>query len=146
VPAMADRRHVLVVLAGVFAEAFAGACGRRGGRRPLPPGAIRIPVADLPEGRRVVSLRVDEPVEVIRTAGVVVARSLFCTHFGCPVAWNEDSHRYLCPCHGGAFDAKGFPVAGPPTEPLRLLPVEQDADSIIVLPRQPREISRSTGN
>src|SRR6185295_11148792 len=26
-----------------------------------------------------------------------------CTHLGCPVRWFEESHLFMCPCHGGAF-------------------------------------------
>ena len=24
-----------------------------------------------------------------------------CTHLGCPVRWFEESHLFMCPCHGG---------------------------------------------
>ena len=44
----------------------------------------------------------------------VVAFDYHCTHLGCPLSWSDGSKRYLCPCHGGAFDPAGQVVAGPP--------------------------------
>lgn len=41
-----------------------------------------------------------------------------CTHLGCGVRWQEDKKQFLCPCHGGVFDADGKPVSGPVFRPL----------------------------
>jgi menaquinol-cytochrome c reductase iron-sulfur subunit len=41
-----------------------------------------------------------------------------CTHMGCSVHWNSAAKRFLCPCHGGVFDASGRVVSGPPPRPL----------------------------
>ena len=41
-----------------------------------------------------------------------------CTHLGCPVRWLPDGRLFLCPCHGGVFDAQGKPAGGPPQRPL----------------------------
>ena len=41
-----------------------------------------------------------------------------CTHLGCPVRWLPDGRIFLCPCHGGVFDAQGKPAGGPPQKPL----------------------------
>jgi cytochrome b6-f complex iron-sulfur subunit len=43
-----------------------------------------------------------------------VALSSTCPHLGCQVHWEQDRHRFFCPCHNGAFDAKGVAVEGPP--------------------------------
>lgn len=48
----------------------------------------------------------------------VVILDIHCTHMGCPVAWSRGAKRFLCPCHGGAFDDSGANVAGPPPRPL----------------------------
>jgi len=42
------------------------------------------------------------------------AYSSVCPHLGCQVHWEGDHQRFVCPCHGGIFDAAGRPVAGPP--------------------------------
>ena len=48
-----------------------------------------------------------------------IAFSVHCTHLGCPVNWVDGGKIFLCPCHGGVFDAEGQPVGGPPTRPLQ---------------------------
>lgn len=47
-----------------------------------------------------------------------VAFSIYCTHTGCPVQWEEGADLFLCPCHGGAFYRDGRVAAGPPPAPL----------------------------
>ena len=49
-----------------------------------------------------------------------------CTHLGCIVEWNRDHNMFLCPCHGGKFDAEGKNVAGPPPRPLDLFAIRLD--------------------
>lgn len=41
-----------------------------------------------------------------------------CAHLGCPVRWFEQSHLFLCPCHGGAYYEDGSRASGPPTRGL----------------------------
>lgn len=41
-----------------------------------------------------------------------------CTHLGCPLAWSEGASTFVCPCHGGSFDASGKVVSGPPPREL----------------------------
>jgi menaquinol-cytochrome c reductase iron-sulfur subunit len=51
------------------------------------------------------------------------AFAINCTHLGCPVSWLPDAQLFLCPCHGGVFDANGDVVGGPPPRPLWRLDV-----------------------
>jgi len=44
--------------------------------------------------------------------------SAACTHAGCPVAWRSDRKLFVCPCHGGTYDAQGNQKSGPPKRPL----------------------------
>lgn len=39
-----------------------------------------------------------------------------CMHLGCPV--QASTSGFICPCHGGAYDADGGRTAGPPVRPL----------------------------
>lgn len=39
-----------------------------------------------------------------------------CMHLGCPV--QASNAGFVCPCHGGAYDADGGRQAGPPVRPL----------------------------
>src|SRR5258705_4769329 len=41
-----------------------------------------------------------------------------CTHLGCPVRWLQESHLFVCPCHGGAFYQDGSHASGPPPRGL----------------------------
>ena len=47
-----------------------------------------------------------------------VAVSTRCAHLGCPVHYAQASQRFICPCHGGVYDAQGKVVGGPPVRPL----------------------------
>jgi Rieske Fe-S protein len=97
-----------------------------------PDQRVRVPLARLDPAGRVELEYAGEPAEIVRTASGVVARSLLCSHFGCRVQWQAAAERYHCPCHEGAFDRDGRPVAGPPTRPLRLLPAEVSGRDILV--------------
>jgi menaquinol-cytochrome c reductase iron-sulfur subunit len=62
-----------------------------------------------------------EPVGVyaVRTGEAeAVVFDRHCTHLGCPVKWASGAGSFLCPCHGGAYDALGEPTAGPPPRAL----------------------------
>lgn len=56
-----------------------------------------------------------------------------CTHLGCQVRWDLESTRFRCPCHGGAFDAHGQVVEGPPPSPLDRIEIRvEDGQRILV--------------
>jgi len=58
-------------------------------------------------------------IHVVReTETDVAVMDPHCTHLGCPLSWSAGAERFLCPCHGGAFDATGQVVAGPPPRPM----------------------------
>ena len=88
---------------------------------PIP--GLQIELSELPENGRLLVMDGERPVELLHFDGVIRARSLFCTHQGCRVEWNEADERYHCPCHKGVFNAAGQPILGPPEEPLREFPV-----------------------
>ena len=47
-----------------------------------------------------------------------LAISTRCMHLGCPVHYVDAAQRFICPCHGGVYDFRGFVVGGPPVRPL----------------------------
>lgn len=100
---------------------------------PLPEG-VSVPLASLPEGRRVRVLRGEEPVELLREGDEVRALSLWCTHLGCEVAWSASRGRYLCPCHEGEYDAAGHAVAGPPPRDLVAIALVRGRDRVVLPP------------
>jgi Rieske Fe-S protein len=78
--------------------------------------------------------RVRQTVFLVRDGDAVKALSATCTHLGCQVRWDGERKRFLCPCHGGAYDAEGRVIEGPPPRPLDTVDVRVDAatDSVLV--------------
>lgn len=60
------------------------------------------------------------PAWVVHPSGnTFVAFSAVCTHAGCTVEFNPGNLQFVCPCHGGTYDARtGRVLAGPPPSPL----------------------------
>ena len=61
---------------------------------------------------------------VTASDGAFLVYSAACTHTGCEVSgWQDASRRFLCPCHGSAFDVydAGRVVGGPAPKPLAML-------------------------
>jgi menaquinol-cytochrome c reductase iron-sulfur subunit len=61
------------------------------------------------------------------------AFSVHCTHLGCPVRWFANAQLFLCPCHGGVYNADGTVAAGPPPKPLGRYPVRVHAGQVEIL-------------
>ena len=120
-----DRRQLLAA-AGALAGAGHGltalGCSAGAEAPSLSPGQVTVPLSALPEGRRLVVMVGENPVEVVRTGGAVAARVLRCTHMGCVVRWKPEERIYACPCHDGRYDAEGRVLTGPPPLPLRTVP------------------------
>lgn len=127
-PPIPLTRRAALGLAAAAPLALLAAC-RQGA---APPAGTEVPL-----GQRVRLLRGEEPVEVVRTAAGIRARSLWCTHLGCEVVWNEADATYDCPCHEGRFDADGRVIEGPPVGALRAIPVRVDGDRLVLLPAHP---------
>jgi thiosulfate dehydrogenase (quinone) large subunit len=65
--------------------------------------------------------------------GRYAAHSAVCTHAGCTVNYDPGSSEFICPCHGGTFNARtGAVVAGPPPSPLAAIPVHVTGGQIYV--------------
>lgn len=74
------------------------------------------------------------PAYVVHSSGnTFVAFSAICTHAGCPVQYDKVDVAFVCPCHGGAFDARtGKVLQGPPPAPLASIPVQVVAGQVQV--------------
>jgi thiosulfate dehydrogenase [quinone] large subunit len=58
------------------------------------------------------------------SAGTFVAFNAVCTHAGCPVQYDSSAVQFVCPCHGGVYDARtGQVLQGPPPAPLQRIPL-----------------------
>ena len=56
-----------------------------------------------------------------------------CTHLGCPVRWFQESHLFMCPCHGGAFYEDGSHASGPPPRGLFEYQYKVERGQLLVL-------------
>lgn len=77
-----------------------------------------------------------DPAVIIRLPDKrLVGFDAVCTHAGCTVEYDPQTHLLICPCHGGEYDpARGAQVvAGPPPTPLAKLPIRVDANGNIYL-------------
>lgn len=63
-----------------------------------------------PAGTKIVVARQGDGI----AAEDFLALSSVCPHLGCRVHWEAQNDRFFCPCHNGAFDRSGNPIAGPP--------------------------------
>lgn len=101
--------------------------------------SVRVEFAKHPELKRAdgfVRLKAkdgDLRLIAVRTAdGRVVALDMVCTHWSCDVDWSEMGQELECPCHGSRFDTGGKVLEGPADEPLRVFPVTEDEDGVVI--------------
>lgn len=60
-----------------------------------------------------------------------VAYGQKCTHLQCPVLWNKEGRKLVCPCHNGAFAVEdGRVLYGPPERPLPQLELVVKNDGV----------------
>jgi thiosulfate dehydrogenase [quinone] large subunit len=75
-----------------------------------------------------------QPAWMVHPAGsTFVAFSAVCTHAGCSVEYDSSNVQFICPCHGGVYDARtGQVLQGPPPSPLPAIPVHVDGGQLRV--------------
>lgn len=103
--------------------------------KPLP-GTSLGPANAVPvgEGRQFTDPATGRPAWLLRpSAAKVTAFSAVCTHAGCTVSYESSSNEFVCPCHGGRYDAStGAVLGGPPSSPLTRIRAEVVNDEIRV--------------
>jgi Rieske Fe-S protein len=58
--------------------------------------------------------------------------SSVCSHAGCRIAWRADKSLFICPCHGGTFDADGALKKGPPQRSMDPLEFRVENGQLLV--------------
>jgi thiosulfate dehydrogenase (quinone) large subunit len=143
-----DRRTALTIGAGVagvgvataFVAGTTAAAGRAAGGNsptsaPSPSrntrsgrGSVIASAASIPVGhaKSFLDPHTQQPAWLVHTdASTFVAFSAVCTHAGCSVGFDPAATQFVCPCHGGTFNAKtGQVVSGPPPLPLPKIAVQ----------------------
>jgi cytochrome b6-f complex iron-sulfur subunit len=69
--------------------------------------------------------------------GGFLALSRTCTHLGCAVPWIEKEMKFVCPCHGSAFDITGNVIEAPAPRALDIYPIVIENQIIRVDTRKP---------
>ena len=89
---------------------------------------IRVPLADLTEGRMVTCNSAGREILVCRTKEGVFAVDNICSHAHARLSEGRlRGYRAICPLHGAAFDVRTGAVLGAPaTRPLTAFPVSVD--------------------
>jgi Rieske Fe-S protein len=95
--------------------------------RPAPRGTAIGAASAIPVGqaRSFTDPATGYPAWLVHPSGnAFVAFSAVCTHAGCPVQYDPSTVQFVCPCHGGVYDARtGAVRSGPPPAPLQRIPV-----------------------
>ena len=79
---------------------------------------------------------------VRREEGGFLAVSRTCTHLGCAIHWNDEEHRFLCPCHSSAFAITGDVLNPPATSTLDVFPIVIENGIVIVDTAKPTKRKR----
>ena len=64
--------------------------------------------------------------------GGFLALSRKCTHLGCTLPWVVEKNKFICPCHGSAFDITGNAISPPAPRALDIYPVTIENDIVKV--------------
>jgi len=138
IPNLADRRHVVQMLAvGVTAVIAAVAGGGLKKSIAIPKtGQVIVKTAAFPAGSVMQFTAPDgNPAFLFRTNVGVFAYSAICTHQGCSLGYNSSGKTLDCPCHGSTFDPAngGKVLGGPAPTPLAKYNVAISGDSIVTV-------------
>jgi ubiquinol-cytochrome c reductase iron-sulfur subunit len=55
-----------------------------------------------------------------------------CTHLGCIPDYFPEKHKFVCPCHGGQFNAAGEVLKAPPPSPLVIPPFKIKGNAVVL--------------
>lgn len=127
---MSTRRQLLTSGAAIAAAALVGCSS---GTNPDDLVAVTVPKSDVPVGGGVV--RAEAGVVITQPEeGTFIGFSSKCTHAGCTVSKVRDDGIH-CACHGSLFSiTDGSPTAGPASEPLHLVALVDEGDSLSYTP------------
>jgi menaquinol-cytochrome c reductase iron-sulfur subunit len=93
-------------------------------------------VTDVGEaGKTLAYVRKRNPTVDKDTQDEFLAISTRCAHLGCPVRWVGPAQRFVCPCHGGVYDARGQVEGGPPVRPLDRFKTRVQGGQVQIGPR-----------
>ena len=78
-------------------------------------------VAEVPEGRGATGVIEGLKIAVYNAADNLIVMKNVCTHRYCQTHWDNESHSWICPCHGSRFKGDGAVERGPARKPLAMV-------------------------
>jgi len=136
-PRSPERRAALKTIGRTIGAVAigSGAMAATGCGGPLvdPDAVSEMPLAEVPQGRRMV-MHAGRRVELRRAGDTVTARLMICTHEFCDLTWYEAENNYRCTCHNGNFFPDGRPKSGPVSKPMFELPTRVDGGTLFIGP------------
>jgi cytochrome b6-f complex iron-sulfur subunit len=75
----------------------------------------------------------EHQIFVLREEEGLKCVSAVCTHLGCTVTWDDAYGKFICPCHGSAFDRDGRVLKGAAPRPLDWFKVALTGDGRILV-------------
>jgi Rieske Fe-S protein len=82
--------------------------------------AERIITLDVRDGWE--NKKINQAVFVLPGESEPEVYSSICPHLNCPISFDQQDHRFRCPCHNSFFDETAKVVAGPSPRPMDRLP------------------------
>jgi Rieske Fe-S protein len=136
-PRSPQRREALVTLGralgGLALGCSAIAASACGGPLVDPDAVTEVPLADVPQGRKMV-MHAGRRVELRRDGDTVHAKLMICTHEFCDLTWYQAEDNYRCTCHDGKFYPDGRPKSGPVNKPMFELPTRVEGSTLYIGP------------
>jgi cytochrome b6-f complex iron-sulfur subunit len=71
-------------------------------------------------------------VVIANAAGTYIAVAQQCTHNGCSIGYSSSGNNFVCPCHGGTYDANGNVTSGPPPAPVKKYSVVKNGNILTI--------------
>ncbi len=93
-------------------------------------GRYELETESVPAGVGAVVSAGSLPILVVHGTNGFRVFNATCTHLGCLVKWDPAANMFICPCHGGKYDANGQVIAGPPPSALKEHTVAEKDDMI----------------
>ncbi|MEW5734625.1 MAG: Rieske 2Fe-2S domain-containing protein [Thermodesulfobacteriota bacterium] len=84
-----------------------------------PDGTYEVSQDAVPDGGYAIAAIAGAPLILVRNGDTVRTFNATCSHLGCLVKRDPSGNGFLCPCHGGRYDADGRVVSGPPPAALQ---------------------------
>ena len=92
----------------------------------------KVPKLNTVDGWAVLKIKGRQILFIRDSETSVRALDSVCTHKKCTVAFNPETHKIECPCHGSKFSLDGEVLSGPAKKPLQSYPAGLSKDRIIV--------------